>query len=459
MENININKLLDREDKSKYIKEILTSFESNKNNLLFKKGIYIYGEPGTGKTTFITNILKELNYDIIKYDAGDIRNKSVIDDITKHNMSDKNIMSLFNKQIKKIAIIMDEIDGMNNGDKGGINSLIKLIRPKKTKKQKLEEVTMNPIICIGNYKVDKKIKELMKVCNVVELNTPNMVQLNSILNILVPNVSDIIKHKIIDYIQCDLRKLNNIYNIYLNKPDCFSSDLINNIFHLKSYSDDTKKITYKLLNNYYKIENHNNIMNETDRTSVGLLWHENIIDIIDHINKKDSIPLYIEQLDNICFADYIDRITFQKQIWQFNEMSSLIKTLKNNRVFHLYSNNGLNNGVNNIKKKNKAATLSDIRFTKVLTKYSTEYNNSIFIQDLCQKLGMDKKDLFGFFNEIKNNYDEIQLYNLFENYEISKLDINRIYRYLEKYMKEDATDTIDKEYDNEIDIEIDIQEE
>ena len=36
---------------------------------------------------------------------------------------------------------MDEIDGMNNGDKGGINSLIKLIRPKKTKKQKLEEVT------------------------------------------------------------------------------------------------------------------------------------------------------------------------------------------------------------------------------------------------------------------------------------------------------------------------------
>ena len=31
---------------------------------------------------------------------------------------------------------MDEIDGMNSGDKGGINTLIKLIRPKKTNKQK-----------------------------------------------------------------------------------------------------------------------------------------------------------------------------------------------------------------------------------------------------------------------------------------------------------------------------------
>ena len=44
---------------------------------------------------------------------------------------------------------MDEIDGKNNGDKGGNNSLIKVIRPKKTKKQKVEEVCFMPIICIG----------------------------------------------------------------------------------------------------------------------------------------------------------------------------------------------------------------------------------------------------------------------------------------------------------------------
>jgi Cdc6-like AAA superfamily ATPase len=102
-----------------------------------------------------------MNYDIIKYDAGDIRNKSIIDTITQHNMADKNIMSMFYKKIQRIVIIMDEIDGMNNGDKGGINSLIKLIRPKKTKAQRLEEITMNPIICIGNYHIDKKINEGM----------------------------------------------------------------------------------------------------------------------------------------------------------------------------------------------------------------------------------------------------------------------------------------------------------
>ena len=67
---------------------------------------------------------------------------------------------------------MDEIDGMNNGDKGGINALIRLIRPKKTKKQRLEDTTRSPVICISNYHVDKKIKELMKVCHTFELKTP-----------------------------------------------------------------------------------------------------------------------------------------------------------------------------------------------------------------------------------------------------------------------------------------------
>ena len=32
---------------------------------------------------------------------------------------------------------------------------------------------------------------------------------------------------------------------------------------------------------------------------------------------------------------------------------------------------------------------------------------------------------------------------LFENYEITKLDINRIYRYIEKYTKENVADTDD----------------
>ena len=126
-------------------------------------------------------------------------------------------------------------------------------------------------------------------------------------------------------------------------------------------------------------------MNETDRTIVGLLWHENIIDMLNKIPNNKSFPFYTKILDNICFADYIDRITFQKQIWQFNEMSSLIKTFYNNKLFH-----------EEYPKKTKFNP-SEVRFTKVLTKYSTEYNNYLFIQNLCFTMSMDKKIYLLFF--------------------------------------------------------------
>ena len=192
------------------------------------------------------------------------------------------------------------------------------------------------------------------------------------------------------------------------------------MLELKSYNEDAKIITKKIINTNFNISNHIIIMNETDRTSVGLLFHENIIDVLKYIDKKDVIPFYINILKNICFADYIDRITFQKQIWIFNEMSSLIKTFYNN---YLYQNR-----FENKKKFNP----SEIRFTKVLTKYSTEYNNMIFIQNLCNQLNMDKKDMFSFFINLRNTKTIEQIYDLFNN-DVNKLDINRIYRYLDAY--------------------------
>ena len=421
MDKLNIDSYLERNEERNSIINILKDFEEKKTDLLHKKGIYIYGNPGSGKTRFVENILKELNYDIIKYDAGDIRNKSIIEMITMHNMSDTNVLSLLQKRARRIAIIMDEIDGMNNGDKGGINSLIKLIRPKKTKKQKKEDITYNPIICIGNYHMDKKIKELMKVCNTIELKTPTNNQISNVLDHVMPNLCGINKTTIVDYIQGDLRKLISVLKIDKNKPGLLTDEVINKLFKKKAYNEDTKQITKKLINDYHHIKDHTMIMNETDRTIVGLLWHENIVDVLSKFKKEESYPFYSEILDNICFADYIDRITFQKQIWQFNEISSLIKTFYNNALYH--------------KTFSKKPTFnpSEVRFTKVLTKYSTEFNNTIFIQSLCQQLGMDKKDMYSFFAHIRDTMNEEEITELFENYEITKLDINRINKFLDNF--------------------------
>ena len=424
MEQLNINHILERNTHEKDLIEYLDFFEKNKTALLTRRGAYIYGAPGAGKTYFVRSILKKLDYDIISYDAGDVRNKSIIEMITKHNMSDKNIISLFSGKIQKIAIIMDEIDGMNSGDKGGINALIKLIRPKKTKKQKKENTTMIPIICIGNYHIDKKIKELMKVCNTIELKTPTESQMTKMLQLLMPKLDPPLWKNLVTFFQGDLRKLHSTYTIYEKQQDILKNKIIQNMFHPMVLNEDTKQITHKLLNNFFHINNHSTVMNETDRTSVALLFHENIIDIIEFFPKEIGMNFYLNILNNICFSDYIDRITFQKQIWVFNEMSSLIKTFYNHRLFH---------------EKNKQYKIPfnppAVRFTKILTKYSTEYNNMLFIHKLCIQLGMEKKDLFAFFINLRNNHTYEEIYDLFneEYHNITKLDINRLFRYIDYF--------------------------
>ena len=428
MENINLHDVLNRNNEVEQFKKWLLNFEENKKKNNIKRGVYFYGAPGVGKTYFVFDILKKMNYDIINFDAGDIRNKNVIENITKENMSTVNVLSMLQKKQKKIVIIMDEIDGMNNGDKGGINTLIKLIRPKKTKKQKLEDFTINPIICIGSYHIDKKIRELMKVCDVIEIKKPTNLQIQEIIKNKNINLKKEHYDILIKNIDGDLKKLNNLLNFIESDKNNYiiknlsNSKLINILCRPKNYNEDTKNITKNILNNNYPLHKHDIIMNETDRTIVGLLWHENVIDILSNVDIKISIKIYDQILKNLCFSDYIDRVTFQKQIWQLNEMSSILKTFYNNNILHI-----------NLNKHNIDINFnpSEIRFTKVLTKYSTEYNNQLFLQSLCYELSMDIKDVLVLFLFLKKNLEEEDIKNFLENYNINKLDIDRMYRYID----------------------------
>ena len=71
----------------------------------------------------------------------------------------------------------------------------------------------------------------------------------------------------------------------------------------------------------------------------------------------------------------------------------------------------------------------------------------MFIYGLCQELDMDKRDMFAMFQEIRLLHSNTNIINIdimneiekiFENYNINKLDINRIYRYIDKSVKKDV---------------------
>jgi DNA polymerase III delta prime subunit len=197
----------------------------------------------------------------------------------------------------------------------------------------LELITNNPIFCISTNEIDKKIKELIKVCHYYEFKMPNEIELKTIIDKTFVYENDIIKKAILEYSQYDLRKINVILTIY-NKNKSIMYDILNsNCLIKKSIIEISKDIVKTIYKNNIGLDKHHIYVNENDRTIVALLWHENICDVLSN-NNLENLNFYYKLLQNMCYGDYIDRITFQKQIWQFNELSSITKIMYNNYLLH-----------------------------------------------------------------------------------------------------------------------------
>jgi hypothetical protein len=246
----------------------------------------------------------------------------------------------------------------------------------------------------------------------------------------------------VQYAQGDIRKVEFLLRLHEKKPDALNGDNIQNILRSKYYNEDYGKIAKQLFDAPLAVEQHADFMNDNDRTTVALLWHETVVDRLEDLPRELALPFYLRLIDNICFADYIDRITFQNQIWIFNEMSTFIKTFHNNYLFHRFFEKRPANELEKIR------ALKEVRFTKILTKYSTEYSNQLFLYMLCQELDMDKKDVVAFFQELRMHYgsdfmNRMETLNdaekIFEDTKIGKLDIKRVYRYLDKNVKKELS--------------------
>ncbi|KAK4547995.1 hypothetical protein LTR36_010715 [Oleoguttula mirabilis] len=94
------------------------------------RAIIIHGPPGIGKTTAAHLVAKLEGYDIVESNASDTRSKKLVETGLKGVLSTTSLMGYFaadNSSVdaskKKLVLIMDEVDGMSAGDRGGVGAL------------------------------------------------------------------------------------------------------------------------------------------------------------------------------------------------------------------------------------------------------------------------------------------------------------------------------------------------
>lgn len=151
--------------------------------------------------------------------ASDTRNKSAVEeelkDVTSGNWY-KNIyiISVFSFTVKNNGhrlVIMDEVDGMSSGDRGGMSELIKII-----------DKTKCPIICICNDRQNNNVRTLASHCKDLQFSKPPLVTIRSRMQKMAEKEGLKIDDKSIDTIiessNYDIRQiLNNLQ--MLNKID------------------------------------------------------------------------------------------------------------------------------------------------------------------------------------------------------------------------------------------------
>ncbi|KAI4934978.1 hypothetical protein J4E86_011420 [Alternaria arbusti] len=94
------------------------------------RAIMLHGPPGIGKTTAAHLVAKLEGYDIVERNASDTRSKKLIEDGLRGVLSTNSLHGYFagdGKKVeaakKKLVLIMDEVDGMSAGDRGGVGAL------------------------------------------------------------------------------------------------------------------------------------------------------------------------------------------------------------------------------------------------------------------------------------------------------------------------------------------------
>lgn len=162
---------------------------------------FLYGSGGIGKSCIAEVLLKHFNYSIYELSAGEIRSKKRIQNIFERILNNYSVVMMQSEQTQKtIGIIMDEVDGMSCGDKGGLHELFNIVKQNK--------LITHPIICISNRPYEKKISpELYQEFYLrFPTNTDIFKRLKYICGKENINIDDQCLHLIIQYGKSDIRR-------------------------------------------------------------------------------------------------------------------------------------------------------------------------------------------------------------------------------------------------------------
>lgn len=139
------------------------------------RAVMIHGPPGIGKTTAAHLAANLEGYDMVESNASDTRSKKLVETGLRGVLNTTSLLGYFagdgrkvEENKKKLVLIMDEVDGMSAGDRGGVGALAAVCKK-----------TSIPMILICNDRKLPKMKPFDHVTYDLPFRRPTTDQIRS----------------------------------------------------------------------------------------------------------------------------------------------------------------------------------------------------------------------------------------------------------------------------------------
>ncbi|KAJ3184567.1 hypothetical protein HDU87_003968 [Geranomyces variabilis] len=197
-----------------------------------KRAALLSGPPGIGKTTSAHLVAQLEGFDVLEFNASNVRSKKALGAGFGDSIGSHAVTEYFGESVSSTAkgrslaaggsgrrqvVVMDEVDGMSGGDRGGTAELIQMIKRSKV-----------PIICICNDRQSPKVKSLSNYCADFRFRRPTAVTVETRMRAIAAAEGLELKANVVEQLvkstQADIRQILNLLSTYRLRDRVMSFD-------------------------------------------------------------------------------------------------------------------------------------------------------------------------------------------------------------------------------------------
>lgn len=349
--------------------------------------LFLYGAPGIGKTTLARAALEAAGYRVVEWNASQHRHKTAVEESLIPLLNSRNVADFFRPEGPRyLGVILDEIDGMSVGDKGGLSELQRILKDYNGE---------NAIICISNEWMEKKFMPFQKICANYAIQEPTDADVYALIRAQFPTPPPeselrVLARDLLAVHSGDLRKI-------LQSVNEIKKDMIDGKLNVKQVretievgladahalgsnrirrSETIKSAVGQLLRGSLDMSVEVPL-NNNDLNLAGLHLHESLPTWIKRFVGNDArgYEMYKSTFHTLLSSDRLDYYTFFFQHWTLFPITYQAKLQSVNQKLFARSA-GVDSRASTVWKD------SDMEYTAVLSKQSMLYNQFRYLCEM-----------------------------------------------------------------------------